>query len=355
MVSYKLNIVVTAFNNEKYIEECLNSIIRQRDGYNDFRVTIGYDLGSKDKTLNICEEYVKNYDFIFMKKYPNTWVGVVRNNIARETEEPYITFVDGDDRLPGDAIKKMMNEALMYNSDCVIGLMELLLIKGNKRIWPMFMKDSENEVYNNSLHSVLYSTSLFNERLYCLETVRTHEDRRCGHLITKFAKNLRIINEVIYTYVIRPTSLIRNNRERIVVLQDILVAWEDLVKYKKLFTNVSWELITEDITWSAISTLLFVYSIEDEEQRLTAALEYIDILNEHFSTWKNHKTIKKLKNYPFVKEYINILTNDNIGKDYIDFTNSYKMKIIEFTMEKVTYGGWIDAIIIELRELLKHI
>ena len=50
----KLSIIIAVYNVEKYIERCLDSVIKQQG--NDIEILI-VDDGSIDKSLEICKEY----------------------------------------------------------------------------------------------------------------------------------------------------------------------------------------------------------------------------------------------------------------------------------------------------------
>ena len=53
----KVSVIVPVYNAEKYLKECVDSIVNQT--YNNFEVILVND-GSTDNSRNICEEYEKN-------------------------------------------------------------------------------------------------------------------------------------------------------------------------------------------------------------------------------------------------------------------------------------------------------
>ena len=56
-----LSIIIPVYNCEKYIEECIQSIIKQEK---DFVEIIIINDGSTDNTLKKCNEFVQNYNNI---------------------------------------------------------------------------------------------------------------------------------------------------------------------------------------------------------------------------------------------------------------------------------------------------
>ena len=57
MKAIKISIIIPAYNAEKYIRECFDSIVNQ--DYRDYEVIVIND-GSTDNTLEICKFYEKN-------------------------------------------------------------------------------------------------------------------------------------------------------------------------------------------------------------------------------------------------------------------------------------------------------
>ena len=55
----KLSVFVVTYNQEKYIHQCLDSILMQEVDF-DYEVVIGEDHGT-DGTRVICEEYAEKY------------------------------------------------------------------------------------------------------------------------------------------------------------------------------------------------------------------------------------------------------------------------------------------------------
>ena len=50
----KLSIYIPVYNGEKYIEKCLDSVIKQ--SYRDIEIYV-YNDGSQDNSLSICQQY----------------------------------------------------------------------------------------------------------------------------------------------------------------------------------------------------------------------------------------------------------------------------------------------------------
>ena len=98
----KVSVCIVTYNHEKYIKECLESLITQECDFN-FEVIIGEDC-STDNTRAIVQEYVDKYPELVIPVFHKKNIGGNANyfsihNIARGE---YIAHMDGDDyALPG--------------------------------------------------------------------------------------------------------------------------------------------------------------------------------------------------------------------------------------------------------------
>lgn len=113
-----ISIIIPVYNVEKYLEECLDSILKQT--YKNFEAIL-IDDGSKDNSGKICDEYAqKDARFKVIHKQ-NEGVSVTRNLALDMANGEYITFLDSDDMLEEGALDFLYKEMVNNNSDLVIG------------------------------------------------------------------------------------------------------------------------------------------------------------------------------------------------------------------------------------------
>ena len=110
----KLSIIVPVYNSDKYLKECLDSLINQT--YEDIEVICVND-GSTDNSLQILEEYFRKDNRIKIINKENGGVSSARNAGLKIASGEFITFVDDDDYLDFNAYE----ETLKYigNTDLV--------------------------------------------------------------------------------------------------------------------------------------------------------------------------------------------------------------------------------------------
>ena len=88
------SIVIPVYNVEKYIDECLKSVLIQ--DFSDYEVVL-VDDGSSDSSGEICDRYAGEYENIRAVHQVNGGLSDARNTGVREAKGEYICFLDSDD------------------------------------------------------------------------------------------------------------------------------------------------------------------------------------------------------------------------------------------------------------------
>lgn len=117
---FDLQIIVPAYNAEKFVAQCLESAINQETKYS-YRITVVND-GSTDRTHEIIESYhVKFPDRIEVINQENRGFSGARNAALRVLQGRYISFLDSDDVLGEGAVETLLDAAYMTDADIVQG------------------------------------------------------------------------------------------------------------------------------------------------------------------------------------------------------------------------------------------
>lgn len=113
----KVSIVIPVYNNEKYVEKCIDSLLRQT--YTNIEILIIND-GSNDGSKVILERLslVDNRIRLFHQK--NGGVAKARNKGISEATGEYLTFVDGDDYISETYIENFITEIERTQADMLI-------------------------------------------------------------------------------------------------------------------------------------------------------------------------------------------------------------------------------------------
>lgn len=128
-----LSIFTPVYNAEKYLEQCLNSILDQT--FTDFELFI-HDDGSTDMSYSICERYAYEDERIHLTKGSNGSSIEMMNLFITDAKGTYLGFVDNDDYLDQDFFSKMMKQIMANEADCVIS--SYTLVDSNNNILPWY-------------------------------------------------------------------------------------------------------------------------------------------------------------------------------------------------------------------------
>lgn len=92
----KLSVFVVTYNQERYIRQCLDSIVMQKVNF-DYEVIVGDDC-STDGTGAICDEYADKYPQIRVYHHPHN-LGLLKNweFVMNKCQGEYIALIEGDD------------------------------------------------------------------------------------------------------------------------------------------------------------------------------------------------------------------------------------------------------------------
>tara|TARA_R110002073_G_scaffold95059_1_gene220905 strand:- start:3450 stop:4397 length:948 start_codon:yes stop_codon:yes gene_type:complete len=105
-----LSVHLITYNNEQYIEDTLQSILKQIVDF-DYEIVVGDDC-STDRTLEIINTYATKHPNLFKIKKNETQLGILKNfkTTLDRCKGTYVFDIAGDDKLKtNDALQKMVN------------------------------------------------------------------------------------------------------------------------------------------------------------------------------------------------------------------------------------------------------
>src|SRR5689334_18976624 len=109
-----LSIIVPVYNKENYIDECIESILRQ--SFTDFELIIIND-GSTDGSALKCKKYAAKDSRVVVIDQPNAGVSSARNRGLSLAKGTYTGFVDGDDSIDSDMYELLVKNARTFDAD----------------------------------------------------------------------------------------------------------------------------------------------------------------------------------------------------------------------------------------------
>lgn len=105
----QVSVCVVTYNQEKYIAECLDSLVSQKTNFK-FEIIVGEDC-STDGTRAIIQKYISQYPELIVPLFHEKNVGPVENlrQVYLKAKGKYIAHMDGDDMALPDKLQKQFN------------------------------------------------------------------------------------------------------------------------------------------------------------------------------------------------------------------------------------------------------
>lgn len=209
-----ISIVIPVYNAEKYVGQCLDSLISQT--YRRLEI-ICVDDGSTDSSREIIHEYEKKDARICLVTQEHSNAGAARNKGLKIAGGEFIAFLDSDDFFETAMMEKMVEKAISAQADCVIcrnifydnkwGLyndMGLVRFR-NARIpdWNAFSKDDISDCIfqlTASAWDKLYRMSFIRKNGLLFQEQNTNNDVLFVYKSYILAERMAICDEVAVTY-----------------------------------------------------------------------------------------------------------------------------------------------------------
>lgn len=230
----QISIIITAYNAEKTIERCLNSILDTK--YNDYEIILIND-GSKDNTEEVIQLFATDKIKYFTK--PNSGVADSRNFGIEKASGDYITFVDSDDYVASnyfENVDKYINQGVdLIKRKGVIIKDNAEKIKGATfeitTGEDAFNKLCFTDKYLDTLWSYIIKKSSFTDNNFKFEAGRYHEDFGLLPLLILKASKVVSTNDYIYYYVQSENSIMReqNLSKTIKKAKDALYHYDNIL------------------------------------------------------------------------------------------------------------------------------
>lgn len=156
----KLSFVIPAYNVEKYLSKCLDSILKQELLEKEYEIIL-IDDGSTDGTLDICMQYKKRYNNIKVFQEKNGGVSRARNIGLAAAEGDYVCFLDGDDFYSQKFAGKFLEMCYMYNLDILRG-------------WYGIFDEETKEYSDHSFPNISYANQAISGREFLVKSIQEH-------------------------------------------------------------------------------------------------------------------------------------------------------------------------------------
>lgn len=293
-----LSIIIPVYNVEKYLDECLESIIKN---YNENIEVVLVDDGSIDNSGILCDEYAKKYKFITVIHKKNGGLSSARNVGIDKAKGKYIWFVDSDDYISDSSISSIIY-ATEKETDLIIGNYSVFYPNGNKENYQDFKFDIKQDMkpyeYFYQLGNVSYAAVRFIIKrevihkydLRFMEGIY-HEDEQWTPRILCMSRSFSVIKPTIYNYRL-------GNCNSIMGMVNPKKSYDKIIICNSLYNISKKNIISKNMSEYLKSRILH---------------NYVAILNEYSKYSKGEK--KKLSEA--LKENLYLIDNYNSKKAII--------------------------------------
>ncbi|MBQ8665514.1 MAG: glycosyltransferase [Lachnospiraceae bacterium] len=175
-----LSVIIPVYNTEKYLDQCLKSVISQT--FEDMEI-ICVDDGSTDGSSRILDEYASRDFRIRLIHKPNGGLVSVRKLGVSEAKGKYIGFVDSDDWIDPEMYERLCSAADEYDADMV-----------SSSYW---QEGAYSNISRDAVDAGVYENAgMDNLRDHAILDIEKHDKGLSGSLCTKLFR-ASILKEVM--------------------------------------------------------------------------------------------------------------------------------------------------------------
>lgn len=297
----RFSIIVPIYNTEKYLNKCIDSILKQT--YSNFELIL-VDDGSTDSSGEICDDYAKKYDFIKVIHQENLGVSVARNVGLDVARYEWISFVDSDDWVESEVLEILSKHIVDENADIYSfnmnvsnesgSLVRTCIFNKENRI---FIFENENERFNYFYNILVQGKAgqTVWERVFRKDIIEKNnlrfisrdivsaEDQAFVFQYMLYVNKISALSDIFYNYRVRKGSL-TNIVDRNLLLSKLynfaVIGYNNAEKQgMKYFCNQFYKL--------------YFVLLENRVSYLLANEAFVEV----------HKKLKAIRNFPLHKKW----------------------------------------------------
>ena len=216
MANPLITVIVPAYNVERYLPRCLDSIVAQT--YRNLEIII-VDDGSEDNTGVIADDYAVADDRVRVIHRSNGGLSAARNTALNAMHGSLLTMVDGDDVIAPDMVATLYLLLVDYEAQMAVAAFDKPVADDPFPSWPTPPGNITTYDREEAISAVLYQNKLTHSacaRLFrsgAFDNVRfteglLYEDLDIFLSLMSRVDKVVYTDRVMYHYVQRPTSII---------------------------------------------------------------------------------------------------------------------------------------------------
>jgi glycosyltransferase involved in cell wall biosynthesis len=205
-----ISIIVPLFNGEKFLDQCIESLVNQ-DFAGEYEIIL-IDDDSSDRSEEVIKKWQANHSNIRYFWQPNSRQGMARNLGIHVSAGKYVTFVDADDIIPSHTLSILYDAIIQSDAEVSVGLMvsfndanpvsqwisqsaaHFLYAPStvNSEIWPALADDCSSVAKMISRQLIINTKNFFPKSF--------HEDQFFTSMLFKSTSKVAVCDKIVYYY-----------------------------------------------------------------------------------------------------------------------------------------------------------
>lgn len=238
-----ISIIVSVYNVESYLRECLESIRSQT--FSDYEVVL-VDDESTDSSLDICKEYAEKDDRFKLLRIDHVGLAAAREIGYQKSIGEYVSFIDGDDWLEPLYCEKLLN-AINEKENIDMAVCDFYEGSIIKNGWEKKIYDNKYDIIcayiNNEIYNRMWNKMYKRHIVEGIEFSRGRDQFEDGFWMPQAvgkANGVVRIEDCLYHYRIRSGSLMTKKKKSKEIADDFINSFgriSTLLKYNNYIDN----------------------------------------------------------------------------------------------------------------------
>lgn len=279
-----MSIIIPIYNTEKYLDKCLNSVIKQT--YKNLEIIL-IDDGSKDNSAEIAKRYEQMDGRVWLFQQENAGVSAARNAAMELATGEYVLMVDSDDWIEPDMVSTLVENAQATDSDMSCCQYDKMVRSdiGALEKWEQ-RQALETFIIHQKINGSLVNKLIKREILDGLEfdsSIRYGEDALFCWKVLMRAGSLCITNRVLYHVVMHSDSASGGGSYKL-IRKDCIKVWgaisEEAEKIDKRVGEMAKAQLANMAYYSLYEMMYYNYKSKEDEK------VYVEVLSKLYQTLK---------------------------------------------------------------------
>lgn len=239
MEEKKLSIIVPVYNVEKHVGQCLDSLFESDVDDTEFEVIVVND-GTKDNSMEIVETIAERHTNIHIINQETQGLSVARNTGLEASRGEFVWFVDSDDWVSDNAVKRVISILEAESKTDVVTTPLLWCYTNNSRNYVDITISADTTLsgieyiktigYTGAIPRNIIRRSILDRANIRFYPGILHEDGLFGPEMFYQAQHVHVVKEPFYNYRQREDGSIMHDM-KIRSAYDMLTVYRALMKY----------------------------------------------------------------------------------------------------------------------------